>query len=32
VPIVSMPASGACAASGASATQPVPNTQLNCAP
>lgn len=32
VPIVAMPASGACAASGASATQPVPNTQLICAP
>lgn len=32
VPIVALPASGPCAASGASAAQPVPNTQLVCAP
>lgn len=32
VPIVAAPASGACAASGASAAQPLQNTQLVCAP
>ncbi|PQV48600.1 hypothetical protein [Paraburkholderia sp. BL21I4N1] len=32
VPIVAAPASGACAALGASAVQPLQNTQLVCAP
>lgn len=32
VPIVAAPASGACAALGASAAQPLQNTQLVCAP
>ncbi|SIO24685.1 hypothetical protein SAMN05444172_0724 [Burkholderia sp. GAS332] len=32
VPIVAAPASGACAPSGASAAQPLQNTQLVCAP
>lgn len=32
VAIVAAPASGACAASGVAASQPLLNTQLNCAP